>query len=911
MKCPQCNTNNPADSKYCKECATSLTGALDSQPSVTKTLETPVEALIRGTLFADRYEIIEKLGAGGMGKVYRVEDKKAKEEIALKVIKPEIAADRKVIERFRNELTIARKIRHKHVCGMYDLGEDNGTFYITMEYVQGEDLKSFIKRSKHLSIPSAVSIARQVCEGLSEAHDMGIVHRDLKPSNIMIDKEGNARIMDFGIARSVQARGITGAGVIVGTPEYMSPEQVEGKEVNTNSDLYSLGVILYEMVTGQLPFEGDSPLSIAHKHRYETPRAPIIINSQIPSDLNRVIMRCLDKDEEARFQSASEIHSELGTVEKGIPAPEKIEPKRKTITSKEITVSFRIKNLIIPAVVLLGAAAVIFVLIKSQGFDLDPNRVAVAPFENLTGDESWDNFGNIISDSIHQGIAEVSRELKRTDITSRKSSPRSGSQIEETAGKSQMNEIARKERAGIVITGYYHLEGDSIHLQAEIVDMMNDGEQLYPIAPERGSKDNAHQVISTLRQRILGVLATNYDPDIWGRLLTTPPTFEAYKEYKTGLGLFRHPWDQCVQHFQRAAQIDPTYVHPRLHLFLALDKLGEYEKADQIIHQLQKDRDRLTPYEKLYLRRMESTYIRGDHDATLRILGQLLELTPTDEMTIYQIGSYALYTNRPQETVAAYAKVDPKLMYRRRDWYIPILAKAHHLLGNYEQELAEVHRAQEYSPEGIYLKREEIRALSALGRTDEVKKGFEESLTMSLAGGVNPGIIFMEAAKELRAHGHKEEAQDAVHRAVNWYETHSNESDYRYEHAQALYVSEQWDKSEVLFRALGSDEPENVNYMGYLGLLAARRGDNDEAFKISNELRHLNKPRLFGINKYFCARIASILGEHQQAIDLFRDAITEGHPSHSEHAINLHREMDFEPLRDYPEFQSFLQPKQE
>ena len=213
VKCTKCNSDNTDTAKFCSECATPL------QPfkniGITRTIETPVEEFTRGTLFADRYEIIEVLGKGGMGNVHRVEDTRTKEEIALKLIKPEIASDEKTIDRFRNELTTAHKIRHKNVCGMYDLGEHKGTHFITMEYVSGEDLKSLIRRVGRLDSGTTIKIANQVCEGLSEAHRLGVVHRDLKPSNIMIDKEGNARIMDFGIARSLRAKGLTGEGIII------------------------------------------------------------------------------------------------------------------------------------------------------------------------------------------------------------------------------------------------------------------------------------------------------------------------------------------------------------------------------------------------------------------------------------------------------------------------------------------------------------------------------------------------------------------------------------------------------------------------------------------------------------------------------------------------------------------------
>jgi len=304
--CPNCNSGNPTDSKFCKECGTQLPVSMDI-PSHTKTLEIPTGELTKGNTIAGRYEVIAELGEGGMGRVYWIQDTKVNEEVALKLIKPEIAADKKTIERFKGELKTARKIRHKNVCGMYDLGEEGGLHFITMEYVSGENLKSLIKREKRPDTETIISIATQVCEGLSEAHRLGVVHRDLKPSNIMIDKEGNARIMDFGIARSLRTKGITDSGVIIGTPDYMSPEQVVGKDIDQRSDIYSLGVILYEMITGQVPFVGDTPLSVAYQHRHEPPPDPRTINDQIDERMSHLVLKCLEKDKENRFQSAEEV----------------------------------------------------------------------------------------------------------------------------------------------------------------------------------------------------------------------------------------------------------------------------------------------------------------------------------------------------------------------------------------------------------------------------------------------------------------------------------------------------------------------------------------------------------------------------------------------------------------------------
>ena len=311
IKCPKCQFDNPDDTLYCGKCATPLPTEEEVISPLTKTLETPVKELARGTTFAKRYEFIEELGRGGMGRVYKVFDKKIKEEVAVKILKLEIASDETTIERFSNELKLARKIVHKNVGRMYELMEDEGTHYITMEYVAGEDLKSFIRRAGQLNVDKTISLARQVCEGLAEAHKLGVVHRDLKPGNIMIDKEGNALIMDFGIARSLKAEGITTKGIVVGTPEYMSPEQVDGKEADHRSDIYSLGIVLYEMLTGRVPFEGDTSFSIALKHKTQMPKDPCELNAQIPESISHLILRCMQKKKEDRYQSVDEILDEL------------------------------------------------------------------------------------------------------------------------------------------------------------------------------------------------------------------------------------------------------------------------------------------------------------------------------------------------------------------------------------------------------------------------------------------------------------------------------------------------------------------------------------------------------------------------------------------------------------------------
>jgi serine/threonine protein kinase len=371
MKCPKCQTENPPDSSFCRKCATPLPSAEELVLTQTKTLVMPPAELERGTTFSGRYEVIEELGKGGMGKVYKVFDTKIKEVVALKLIRPEISTDEKTIERFNNELRLARKISHRHVCRMYDLGEEGTSRFITMEYVPGEDLKRFIKRSGQLTVSKAVSIAKQICEGLAEAHHIGVIHRDLKPQNIMIDADGNTRIMDFGIARFLEGEGVTTQGVLIGTPDYMSPEQTEMEGVDQRSDIYALGVILFEMVTGRVPFEGKTPISIAMKHKSEPPPDPRNLNPQVTDGLSQVILKCMQKEKRDRYQSAEELLADLKNIEEGLPTTEKIIPpaKPKPQTSKGTTVTFDTKKLLVRVaamIIILAGTVLVWRLIPRR-----------------------------------------------------------------------------------------------------------------------------------------------------------------------------------------------------------------------------------------------------------------------------------------------------------------------------------------------------------------------------------------------------------------------------------------------------------------------------------------------------------------------------------------------------------------
>jgi len=393
MECPTCRVPTSDTQSFCARCGSSLQAADPSGDVSTRMAPYSPDALETGTTFAGRYQIIEELGRGGMGRVYKVVDKEVHARVALKLIRPEIAFDQATIDRFRQELTTARGISHKNICRMYDLGHHGSTYFLTMEYVPGEDLKSMITMSGQLGIGTAISIGKQVCDGLAEAHRLGVVHRDLKPQNIQIDKGGHAKIMDFGIARSVVAKGLTDGGMVIGTPQYMSPEQAEARGVDSRSDLYSLGVILYEMLTGRVPFDADTSLAVAMKHKLEAPRDPLELNASIPADLGGLILKCLEKDQARRYQGADEVHADLVRIEQGLPTSAKVVPQPRPSTSKQITLPFTTRQLLAPALVVVVLVAVIVgawrLWPRTPAKVAPPTgkpTLAVLYFENISGD---------------------------------------------------------------------------------------------------------------------------------------------------------------------------------------------------------------------------------------------------------------------------------------------------------------------------------------------------------------------------------------------------------------------------------------------------------------------------------------------------------------------------------------------
>jgi serine/threonine protein kinase/Tfp pilus assembly protein PilF len=775
MKCPKCFSDNPDTKQFCADCGTQLSpaqGKAEAQALHTKTIETPVEEITRGTMFAGRYEVIEELGRGGMGRVYRVEDKKVGQEVALKLIKPEIASDAKTLQRFRHELKTARMISHKSVCRMFDLGEAQGAYYITMEYVPGENLKSLIRQVGRLDTDTAVKMAHQICEGLAEAHRLGVVHRDLKPGNIMIDREGSVRIMDFGIARSLKAKGLTGTGIVIGTPEYMSPEQAEAKGVDQSSDLYSLGVVLFEMVTGRLPFEGDTPLSIAMKHKGAEPEAPSTFNPQIPDGLNRLILKCLAKDKADRYESAEEMVAELVDIKSGFPTTEsdktlgrtarkvvgKTEGKKST-TSKEITLSLTPKKFVGAAVAAgLVIVALVVVLLWRPWSTQTPaaaakikNSIAVIGFENQTGNSAYDHlqkvFPNLLITNLEAtGLFHVLTWERMRDI-SRQIGEERGDIIDRDLGF----EICRREGIEALVIGSYTKLGEMFATDIKVYDVDTKNSLSSASSSGEGEQsilenqiDDLSREIVASRGEVLGEKASAAATHISE---VTTSSLEAYNYYLRGVELSYMLYvEDARQTLEKAVEIDPTFASAYLELSHVYMELEDSKASTEALRTAREYSDRVTEKERLFIEATYVSLIEMDREKSVSLYETLIAKFPREKRAYFWLGIAHYFTRSLDEAIEAFKRaleLDP-----RYGDCVNMIAYAYLESGDYPQAVEFFQQYAALSPGQANPHDSLADAYMLTGRLDEALAEFKEALRIKPDFGSQWKMAYVYALKE-------------------------------------------------------------------------------------------------------------------------------------------------------------------
>jgi len=642
MQCPKCHFDNPDTSRFCADCGTQIIPS-DEISAPTETLETPKEELSTGSTFAGRYQIIEELGKGGMGKVYRVKDEKLNEEMALKILKPEIAADKGIIERFKNELKLARKIAHRNVCKMYDLNEKGETPYITMEYVRGEDLKSFIRRKEKLSKQEAITIAKQVCKGLAEAHELRVIHRDLKPQNIMIDEKSNAKIMDFGIARSVEAPGITQTGMIIGTPDYISPEQAEGEEADQRSDIYALGVILYEMVTGSVPFKGDTPLSVAIKHKTNIPLDPRKINPEVSEDFSRLILICMEKDRERRYQAAVELLSDLRNIEEGFPLGTKIRPRRETFVATLIRKKFFIPALVIALAII---AVVIWQVLPQKeavpSTSSSKPSLAVVYFKNNTGDESLDHWRIALADLL---ITDLSQS-KYIRVLSGERLTKILTQLGRSKVKTFSSDVLREvsERGGVenILVGNFNRAEGIYRINLTLQDGRT-GELIGSESVEGVGERDFFPMVDELTRRIKvnfqlseEQIADDIDEKVEKITTSSPEAYkyfvEANKRHRSG------DYEAAISLSKKALELDPEFAMAYRGMSISYFNLGQVHEQKKAIQKAIELSYRVSERERYLIQGTFYIWSETTYDKAIDVYKELLDVYPEDYVAKANLG---------------------------------------------------------------------------------------------------------------------------------------------------------------------------------------------------------------------------------------------------------------------------------
>jgi serine/threonine protein kinase/Tfp pilus assembly protein PilF len=672
MKCPNCRLDNPDDALYCKKCGNRLGLSEEFQEMPTMTFSGYPEKVIPGSIFAGRYRVIEDLGEGGMGEVYKVFDTEIHEKVALKLIRPEIAADKKTITRFQNELKLARKISHKNICRMYHLSREKDTYYLTMEYIEGESLRSMIRMTKRLSLATSLHVAIQVCEGLAAAHRAGVVHRDLKPQNILVDKNGNVRIMDFGIARSVRTKKETGTGVVLGTPEYMSPEQAEGKEVDGRSDIYSLGIILFEMVTGRPPFESDSIIQVLQRQSAEAPPAPRTLNPEIPDSLNGIILRCLEKKREDRYQTADDLRRDLAAVQAGTERREAGTVRRKTSPSREITVTFEPRRLILPAVLLISVIAAgfltwKFILSRSPAQAEDSLYLAVISFVNQTGDPSLDYLQEAIPNLLITSLEQYRNIHVATWERLYDLLKRLNRKEEKIIDRELGFELCQLDNIDMIVIGSFISAANVFITDVKVLDAKS--RRLITSASAKGEG-----VDSILKRQIddlsgdisRGLISVERTAQAKASPITTMTTesMEAYNYFLKGRDAFENMYlTDARNYLEKAIGLDPEFSLAYVYLARTYGLQRDGQSVAQAIEKFRKIQRKVPGREGLYLEGLTAMFIDGDRDKYFQTMQELVSLYPHEKRAHAELAMYFQARQKIPEAIAEYEealKIDPE-----------------------------------------------------------------------------------------------------------------------------------------------------------------------------------------------------------------------------------------------------------
>ena len=468
-----------------------------------------------GELVGGRYEILQLLGEGGMGAVYKATDRELDRFVALKVIRPELASNSAMLARFKQELLLSRQVTHRNVIRIYDLGDAKGVKFITMEFVEGKDLRSLIREKQKFAPEEAVEVIQQVCLALDAAHSVGVIHRDLKPQNIMQDPAGRILVMDFGLARTVEGDGMTQTGALVGTMAYMSPEQAFGKDLDQRSDVFALGLILFELLTGKTPFHAESALASLIKRTTERAASVSDIDAQIPGALAGIVSKCLERDLNERYQSATAVLADLNTWKDKraagtIKFDASVQPLGRTLPWPLIT---GILTAIIVAMAALMAVPSVRHRILGGGAEPvaphQPVTVLVADFVNHTGDPVLDDTLEPMINVALEGASFVNAYSRGDARKLAKKLPNPTDKLDVQSARL----VAVNQGINAVITGEIALRGDRYNVSAIALDAVS-GKVLAKADVTSANKQEILRDLPQLAAPIRKALGDNTPPSV-------------------------------------------------------------------------------------------------------------------------------------------------------------------------------------------------------------------------------------------------------------------------------------------------------------------------------------------------------------------------------------------------------------
>jgi predicted Ser/Thr protein kinase/Flp pilus assembly protein TadD len=665
MECPQCGLPNPPGVIACAQCRTPLpvnqTG--QASPSVGTSLPKETdqtvaarlgtigpsaspagmhkappskEALRVGSVLGGRYEILQQLGEGGMGAVYKVRDRELERVVAMKVIRPELAQTPDVLNRFKQELIIARKVTHRNVSRIYDLAEADGVRFITMEFIEGRSLGNLLQEKGKLAPTEAVGVIAQVCRALEAAHAEGVIHRDLKPQNIMLDAHDRVVVMDFGIARSVEIGSMTQTGVVLGTPAYMSPEQAKGEELDARSDLFTLGIIFYELLTGASPYKAETALESLYKRTTEHVRPPSEVAPQIPKPLSDIAVRCLEIYKNKRYASAAEILNDLEAWSGGTLATRVIIQGKRSRAGKMAWIA-------LATVVVVGAGVFYF---RDKLFSLRPVAhrevsVLVADFANQTADSV---FSETLEPAFIIGLegAPFIRSFSRG--TARKLaaqlSPNAKSLDEPVARL-----VATREGIDVIVVGSIAAEGSQYAINVKAIDGIT-GKDIVTKSAKADKKDVLAS-IGKLSADVRSALGdtTPESVKLAAQETFTAETLEAAHSYAAAQDLQQKgKWDEAIKEYQHATYLDPEFGRAFAGLAAAQANLGRAQEAERNYKLALAHIDRMTDREKYRTRGAYYLWIR-DPQRAVEEYTRLFEEFPADAVADSGL-AYAYFLTR-------------------------------------------------------------------------------------------------------------------------------------------------------------------------------------------------------------------------------------------------------------------------